>query len=173
MPLISLVGLPGSGKSTVGRQLAAALGVSFIDCDAAIEAMTGLPITMIFAREGETGFRRMEAETIDRITCASEGVVATGGGSVLDARSRFILRERSTVVYLCGQPAEFAPRLTADTSRPLFEGSTPLAKLRQLFEERDPLYRAAAHLVVDAGDAGPEALVERLAQDLTHRWLAQ
>ena len=135
--------------------------------------MTGLPITIIFAREGEIGFRQIEAETIDRITCASQGVVATGGGSVLDARSRRILRERSTVVYLSGQPAEFAPRLTADTARPLLEGSAPLAKLRQLFEERDPLYRIAAHLVVDAGDAGPETLAERLAQDLSHHWQAQ
>ena len=171
--MISLVGLPGSGKSTVGSRLAAALGMSFIDCDREIEAITGLPISMIFARDGQTGFRRMEAETIDRITSASDGVVATGGGSVLDARSRCILRERSTVVYLSGQPADFAPRLIADASRPLFEGSAPLAKLRQLFAERDSLYRATAHLIVDAGDASSQALAERLARDMKNRWPAQ
>ena len=160
MPLTSLVGLPGSGKSTVGRRLARALDRRFVDSDAEIERRIGGSIRDFFASEGEERFRDIEESVIAELAADPDCVLATGGGSVLRARNREVLRGRSTVVYLCAAPEALFQRLRHDRRRPLLQVADPLHKLRTLYMERDPLYREAAHVVVDTGLPSMRELVQ-------------
>ena len=118
MPLIALVGLPGCGKSTIGRRLATTLGWKSIDIDRDIEAQLGCSIASFFEDNGEEAFRDVEQDVIDRTTQASDAVVATGGGAVLRLTNRALLKERSTVVYLDSPLPELARRLARDKHRP-------------------------------------------------------
>ena len=147
--MISLVGLPGSGKSTIARQLARTLSWRFLDADLEIEREAGCRISAVFDRFGEERFRDIEQEVIARLTCESNAVIATGGGAVLRENNRSVLRGRSTVVYLRFAPEALVHRLTDDKRRPLFQNCDVPAKLRQLFQERDPLYESVAHEVID------------------------
>lgn len=163
---IALVGLPGSGKSTVGRQLARRFNVSFVDSDAHIEQRLGCSIREFFEREGEDRFRDVEAEEIDRLTQSPGCVLSTGGGSVLRAENRQRLRERCRVVYLRSSPDELFRRLRHDRNRPLLQVADPLAKLRDLYAERDPLYRETAHFVIETGRPSVAMLVNMIAMQL-------
>lgn len=158
--------MPGGGKSTVGRQLAKRLGVPFTDTDAVIEQRIGQSIRLFFEREGEERFRDIEQETLEQLSAGSGGVLATGGGVVLRERNRQLLRERTTAVYLKSTPEELARRLRHDTHRPLLQVADPLARLRALFAERDPLYRATAHFVVETGRPSIPTLVNMILMQL-------
>jgi shikimate kinase len=147
--VLALVGMPGSGKSTVGRQLARKLGVGFVDCDQVIEMRIGMPIKDFFASQGEAAFRDIESQVIDDMTRTACGVLATGGGAVLKDANRELLRERTQVIYLRVQPDEIFRRLKNDQQRPLLQVDDPKLKIQQLFEERDPYYQAAAHFVIE------------------------
>jgi shikimate kinase len=147
--VLALVGMPGSGKSTVGRQLARKLGVGFVDTDQVIELRIACSIREFFEREGEQAFRDMETQVIDDMTRTGCGVLATGGGAVLREANRVILRERTHVIYLRVTPDELFRRLRHDTQRPLLQVDDPKAKLTELFEQRDPSYQAAAHYVIE------------------------
>jgi len=147
--LISLVGLPGSGKSTVGRQLARRLQLSFIDSDHEIEQRIGCSIREYFEREGEARFRDMEQEVIDALSQGGPGVLATGGGAVLRPANRQALHSRCQVVYLKSSPEELFRRLRHDVSRPLLQVEDPLRRLRDLFTLRDPLYQETAHVTIE------------------------
>jgi shikimate kinase len=160
--LLALVGLPGSGKSTVGRQLARRLGLPFIDADQVIESRLGCSIREFFEREGEERFRDLESEALDQLTRQHPGVLSTGGGVVLRPLNRQILRERTTVFYLRTTPEEIYRRLRHDKVRPLLQVSDPLARLRDLFDQRDPLYREVAHHVVDSPRPTISALVQHI-----------
>jgi shikimate kinase len=149
LSLISLVGLPGSGKSTIARRLANGLSWRFLDADLEVEREAGCNISALFERFGEQRFRDIEQDVISRLTREPEGVIATGGGVVLRQSNRLVLHERSTVVYLRFAPEALVHRLKDDGRRPLFRDYDVPAKLRQLFEERDPLYEQVSHLVVD------------------------
>lgn len=149
--MISLVGLPGSGKSTVGRLLARRLQLDFVDTDALFEQQEGCSIREFFEREGEAAFRDREQALIDDLTQHHQGVLATGGGAVLRQVNRNHLRERSHVLYLRSHPEDLFRRLRHDRQRPLLQVEDPQAKLQALFEERDPLYRETAHFVVETG----------------------
>lgn len=164
--MISLVGLPGSGKSTVGRHLARRLGVSFLDSDALIEKDLGCLIRTFFEREGESAFRAVEARVLAALLETSSSVLSTGGGAVLLAENRRLLRERSHVVYLRSTPEELFRRLRHDRNRPLLQVADPLQKLRALFEERDPLYREVAHFTIDTGRPSVATLVNMIAMQL-------
>ena len=167
MAAIALIGMPGGGKSTVGRQLAKCLDLKFTDTDALIEQRIRQSIRSFFEREGEERFRDLEQDIIDELTAASDGVLATGGGVVLREANRRHLRDRSTVVYLRSTPEELARRLRHDTQRPLLQVADPLARLRQLYEERDPLYRETAHFVIETGrPASVHALVNMILMQL-------
>jgi shikimate kinase len=157
------VGLPGSGKSTIARHLARALSWRFLDADVEIEREVGCRIAEVFERFGEERFREMEQEVIARLTCESDAVIATGGGVVLRESNRSMLRERSTVVYLRYAPEALVHRLKDDGRRPLFRDCDVPTKLRQLFEERNPLYELVSHVVVDMANqpAGTAALAIR------------
>ena len=164
--MISLIGLPGSGKSTVGRQLARRLQLPFVDSDQAIEALLGCPIREFFEREGEARFRDIEAEVIDGLSQQGAGVLSTGGGAVLRPENRERLRARGRVIYLKSHPEELIRRLRHDTNRPLLQVADPMAKLRELFATRDPLYRQTAHFVIETGRPSVATLVNMIVMQL-------
>lgn len=165
--LLVLIGLPGAGKTTVGRQLARRLKCPFADSDQIIEDRLGCSIRDFFAREGEDAFRDLEQEVIDELTLNSTAqVLSTGGGVVLRPANRQHLHERGRVVYLRSQPEELFRRLRHDTSRPLLQVDDPKEKLRELFEARDPLYRETAHFVMDTGRPSVATLVNMITMQL-------
>ncbi len=146
-----LVGMMGAGKTTIGRQLAKRLGKTFHDTDHEIEVRTGVRVAVIFDIEGEAGFRKREAEAIERLTALDNLVLATGGGAVLDPGNREHLKSRGFVVYLHAQPKELWQRTRHDKARPLLQNGDPRQRLESLYELRDPLYREVADLIVDTG----------------------
>lgn len=159
---IFLVGMMGSGKSTVGRRLAAVLGRAFIDADKELEARCGVPITTIFELEGEPGFRRRESALIADLTGQPELVLATGGGAVLLPENRELLHSRGYVVYLKANVQDLWLRLRHDKSRPLLRTPDPRRRIAELVEARDPLYQACAHLTISTG----RQPVERVVADI-------
>lgn len=164
--VISLVGLPGSGKSTVGRQLARRLSLPFFDSDHVIEQRLGCSIREFFDREGEDCFRDLESRVIDELTQGPNGVLSTGGGSVLRPLNRELLHQRSQVVYLRSSPDEVFRRLRHDRTRPLLQVADPLQRLRDLFGVRDPLYRETAHFVIETGRPSVATLVNMIVMQL-------
>ena len=148
---IVLVGLPGSGKSTVGRQLARRLAIPFFDSDHVIEQRLGCSIREYFEREGEERFRDIEQTVLDELTQGEACVLSTGGGSVLRPLNREHLHQRTRVVYLRSHPDELFRRLRNDQNRPLLQVADPQARLRELLDVRDPLYRETAHYVIETG----------------------
>ena len=162
---IFLVGMPGSGKSTVGRALARRLQLPFVDADTVIEERLGCSIRDYFDHQGEAAFRDVEQGVIDELTQGPPGVLATGGGAVLRPANRQRLHERGTVIYLRSSPEQLYRRLRHDTKRPLLQGGDPLQKLRSLHAERDPLYREVAHLVVDGHHMHANMLVQFILQE--------
>ena len=164
--MISLIGLPGSGKSTVGRQLARRLQLPFFDSDHVIEQQLGCSIREYFEREGEARFRDVEQAVIDELTQKSRCVLSTGGGVVLRPANRHQLHERSQVVYLNSSPEELFRRLRHDTSRPLLQVADPLDRLRELFTQRDPLYRETAHFIIETGRPSVPTLVNMIVMQL-------
>lgn len=161
-----LVGLPGSGKSTVGRQLARRLALPFVDTDHVIEQRLGCSIREFFEREGEARFRDLEASVVDEFTQGPTAVVSTGGGSVLRPENRAHLHARGTVFYLKSTPEELFRRLRHDRNRPLLQVDDPLQRLRDLFDARDPLYRTVAHCVIETGRPSVAALVNMIVMQL-------
>lgn len=143
---IALVGLPGSGKSTVGQGLARALGRPFLDFDREIETRTGLVVAEIFRRFGEPHFRALEVELTAEILASDQPpmILAPGGGWLAGAGSAHQLRERFRLVYLRIQPAAALARIaTSHVVRPLLTGAEPLATLRRLLAERESRYLEA------------------------------
>ncbi len=163
---IIFVGLPGSGKTTIGRQLARRLDVPFVDSDHVIEHQLGCSIREFFVREGEDSFRDVEQQVLDELTQTHEGVIATGGGAVLREANRRHLHERGQVVYLRSMPEDVFRRVRHDKARPLLQVDDPLARLRSLFEVRDPLYRDAAHFVIETGRPSVATLVNMITMQL-------
>lgn len=161
-----LIGLPGAGKSTVGRQLAKRLQLEFVDSDQVIEQRLGCSIASLFAREGEQAFRDIEESVLDELTLLPPRVLSTGGGSVLRPINRQRLRARGRVVYLRSTPEEVFRRVRHDTARPLLQVQDPLKRLRELFAERDPLYRETAHFTVDTGRPSVATLVNMIVMQL-------
>lgn len=159
---IFLIGMMGVGKTTVGRLLAQATGLAFIDCDRELQARAGASIATIFEVEGEEGFRRREAALLEELTQRRGIVLATGGGAVLRGDNRRALRERGLVVYLHSTVDEILRRTRRDGTRPLLQTENPRARIEQLLHEREPLYRQAAHLSFQSGSTNPNKLVQRI-----------
>jgi shikimate kinase len=166
---VFLVGLMGAGKTSVGKLLAKRLGKTFHDADHVIEARTGVKIPVIFEIEGEAGFRVRESAVIDELTALDNIVLATGGGAVLSPSNREALRRRGTVVYLRASVDELWNRTRHDRNRPLLQIADPRARLAQLHEQRDPLYREVAHVVIDTGTQSLKSLIVRLEASLARR----
>lgn len=163
---IYLVGLMGAGKTSVGKLLARRLGKAFYDCDIEIERATGVRVPVIFEIEGESGFRARERKVLTELVQRSPVVLATGGGAVLSEQNRELLKQHGIVVYLCASPQDLWRRTRHDRNRPLLQTADPLAKLTELYRQRDPLYREVADLVVDTGNQSVNALAHRLEQRL-------
>jgi shikimate kinase len=170
--LIALVGMPGSGKSTVGRHLARQLHLRFVDTDHEIERRVGMSVREFFDAHGEAAFRELEQQVIDELTQAPDSVLATGGGAVLREANRDVLRARRRVIYLRATPEELYRRLKHDTRRPLLQVGDPLQRLRELYRERDPLYRQTAHYIVEAARPTVGTLVNmvRMQLELSGEW---
>lgn len=166
LTLLTLIGLPGSGKSTVGRQLGRRLGLTFTDSDHVIEQRLGCSIRDFFSREGEAAFRDVEEAVIRDLTQAQAGVLATGGGAVLRPANRQRLHDSGHVIYLRSSPEELFRRVRHDTNRPLLQVADPVARLRALYEERDPLYRETAHFVIETGRPSVPTLVNMIMMQL-------
>jgi shikimate kinase len=158
--------LPGSGKTTVGRQLARRLGLPFSDSDQVIERRLGCSIRDFFSREGEDAFRDVEEQVIDELTGGPSSVLSTGGGAVLRAPNRRCLRERGRVVYLKSSPEELYRRLRHDGQRPLLQVADPLGRLKELFSQRDSLYRETAHFLIETGRPSVSTLVNMIIMQL-------
>lgn len=166
---IFLVGMMGAGKTTIGRALAQRLRRPFVDTDRVLVERTGVPIATIFEIEGEPGFRRRESALLAEMAREPGRVVATGGGIVLDPANREVMRTHGTVLYLRARLDSLWERVRHDTTRPLLATEQPREKLAQLMEERDPLYRDAAHLIVDTGPQSAASLVGRIVTALESR----
>ena len=167
-----LVGMMGAGKTTVGRLLARRLKLRFVDSDHEIERRCGVKVPTIFDIEGEAGFRLREAQTLAELTALEGIVLATGGGAVLAEDNRRRLATRGTVIYLSARPEDLFERVRQDRNRPLLATADPLERLRELYAERDPLYRALADLVIDTGRQSVQALARGLVEQLAERWKA-
>jgi shikimate kinase len=144
-----LTGPMGAGKSTIGRQLAKQLGMSFCDSDYEIERRTGVDIPLIFEIEGEAGFRKRERAVIDELTQQPGIVLATGGGAILDADNRNHLCQRGRVIYLHTPVDAQLARTSSDRNRPLLQTEDPRQRLEELMQVREPLYRETADLVIN------------------------
>ena len=148
---IYLVGLMGVGKSTVGKKLASRLGVSFIDCDQELERRNGVTVSTIFDIEGESGFRARETRLLKELAEKEIGVIATGGGVVTQAENRALLKRSGRVIYLNATVDLLWSRLRYCRNRPLLQTENPRQKLQQLHQQRDPLYREVADVVINVG----------------------
>ncbi|HHO68951.1 MAG TPA: shikimate kinase AroK [Gammaproteobacteria bacterium] len=160
-----LIGPMGAGKSTIGRQLARQLGLRFVDSDREIEERTGVDIPLIFELEGEAGFRAREKAVIDELTARPGIVLATGGGAILDPDNRRHLGSRGYVIYLHTSVDQQLARTERDRNRPLLQTADPRGRLQQLMDEREPLYREIADLVIDTDGCR--------IRDVVHRILAE
>ncbi len=163
---VFLVGLMGAGKTTVGRLLAKRLKALFVDTDHEIASVTGVSIPTIFEIEGEVGFRRRETEAIERLSRNEDIVLATGGGAVLDPVNRQILKSRGKVIYLAATPETLFERTRRDSGRPLLQVEDRLARLRELYQQRDPLYREVAHIIVEVGRTSAPQVVRQIQEAL-------
>lgn len=161
-----LVGMMGSGKSTMGRILARYLDKAFFDSDIEIQARTGVSIPHIFDVEGEPGFRQREAIEIITILQRQQTVLATGGGAVLLEQNRRVMRAQGIVVYLQANVHDLWQRTRHDKNRPLLQVADPLAKLNELFVQRDPLYLEVADIVVQTGRQSVQSLMLHLVEKI-------
>jgi shikimate kinase len=162
--VIILIGLPGSGKSTVGRQLARRLAFCFVDTDQRIEQRLECSIREFFEREGEERFRDIEEAVLDEVLSVDVGssqVVATGGGVVLRQSNRMLLMQHTTI-YLSAKPGDLLRRVQHDRTRPLLQTAQPSERLQELYQVRHPLYCEVARHVIETGHASANMLVERI-----------
>lgn len=164
-PKAVLIGLPGSGKSTIGRRLAKSMNLTLLDTDAAIEQQTGRSIAEIFAAEGEPGFRRIEEEVIRAALADHDGILSLGGGAVTTAGVREALAGH-TVVYLEISAEEGVRRTGGSAVRPLLAGPDHAEKYRALVKQRVPLYRRTATIRVNTSRRNPGAVVRYIANRL-------
>ncbi len=164
-PKAVLIGLPGSGKSTIGKRLAKSLGVALLDTDAAIEQTTGRSIADIFSNDGEAEFRRIEEEVVRDALGSHDGVLSLGGGAITSPGVREALSGH-TVIYLEISAAEGVRRTGGATVRPLLAGGDRAEKFRALMSQRVPLYRRAATIRVNTNRRNPGAVVRQIVSRL-------
>jgi len=167
MPRITLIGYRGCGKSTVAQILAVRLGVPWCDADAVLETHAGCTIAELIRDRGEAAFRDLEATILERLLANESQIVATGGGVVLRATNRGLLRRLGRPVIWLDAPAGVVrARLAADpltpTRRPALAGIDPLAEVAETLAAREPLYKECADLRVDAAAHSPDQLADRI-----------
>lgn len=164
---IFLIGLMGTGKTTVGRQLARKLKMEFYDSDRVIEEHTGADIPLIFEKEGEAGFRAREAAIIDELTQKKNIVLATGGGAILNADNRNHLINRGTVFYLKSNLKTLVERTSKDKNRPLLQGEEHVEDiLKRLLEQRGPLYEETADYIIETANNSIHSVIQAIIKHL-------
>jgi shikimate kinase len=161
-----LVGMPGSGKSTLGRLLAKRLDKAFYDSDSELERRLGVSIPVIFELEGEPGFRDREQAIIAEYVQHTHTIFATGGGAVLREANRDCLKQNGSVLYLHATPATLWERTKRSKHRPLLQAPDPYERLKELYTVRDALYRETADFVVESDQEQVVRLAQRLEQQL-------
>lgn len=163
--MLWLVGMMGSGKSSVGSEVADRLGLDFVDTDELVAAVTQSTISDLWSRTGEETFRRLESQMIASAAAGEPVVVATGGGVVLDDDNIAAMRGSGVVVWLNASPEVLAERVGRDSTRPLLASSDdPVKALWSLLEEREERYAQAAHAVVDTDDRPIPEIVEQVLE---------
>jgi shikimate kinase len=161
-----LVGMMGSGKTTMGRALANHLGKAFVDSDEEITRRTGVTIPHIFDVEGEPGFRLREIAALRNLVERENMVLATGGGAVLEEQNRSLLQQNGIVIYLKASVHDLWQRTRHDRNRPLLQSGNPHARLTELFQQRDPLYQQVADIVAQSGRQSVHVLMMQLAEEI-------
>ena len=161
---IFLIGMMGAGKSSIGRQLARKLDKKFLDSDDEIETRTGVSVEVIFAIEGEAGFRRRETVMLKELTERRDIVLATGGGAALLAENRQLLKDNGLVVYLRASPEQLAERLRYDKQRPLLQSGDRLTTMRELLARRESIYNETADLVVPTDDRNMRHVINEIRE---------
>jgi shikimate kinase len=164
-PVLILIGPPGAGKSTVGPLLAGLLGADFLDTDTAVEEVAGKPVSDIFISDGEAAFRELERAAVARTIASHRGILALGGGAVMDPGTRQLLAGQR-VVYLETGFRAAAHRTGLDAPRPLLIGN-PRARMKELLEERLPVYEALAWVRVNTDDRAPQEIADEIAATVT------
>jgi len=165
---ICLVGPMGAGKSTIGKKLAARLGMEFVDCDDEIEARTGTTIPVIFDIEGEAGFRDREEKILSDLLDISNRVIATGGGCVIRENNRAQLLSAGTVIYLSTDVQEQLKRTGKSRHRPLLETPDRESRLTEMAKIREPLYEEVATLTVHSQGRKAVTVVQEIIEQLDH-----
>ena len=160
---IFLIGPMGSGKTTIGKQLAKILGLNFYDCDQELERLTGASVNLIFDLEGETGFRLRESRLLNKLSAKNGVLIATGGGVICNEKNRSMLRSRGFVVYLKTSIKKQLKRLSQDKSRPLLQAEDKTQRLLDLAQARNPLYDATADLVFCTNNSSVYASAKALS----------
>lgn len=154
----------GSGKTTIGKQLAKKFGLEFYDCDQELERLTGASVNLIFDLEGEEGFRLREKKLLKELTSRSGVLIATGGGTVCDAENRQVLKSRGFVVYLKTTVENQLQRLNQDKTRPLLQADDREKRLRTLAEARNPLYAETADMVFSTRNSSVYSTAKALSK---------
>lgn len=162
-----LVGMMGSGKTTMGKALAKHLGKSFVDSDEEITRRTGVTVPHIFDIEGESGFRQRETAVIRDLAGRDNMVLATGGGAVLAVENRTLLAGSGIVIYLKAGVHDLWQRTRHDRNRPLLQTRDPYARLTELFQQRDPLYQEVADIVIQSGRQSVQVMMLQLADRIS------
>jgi len=165
---IYLVGLMGSGKTTVGKLASKKLSKLFIDSDHVIEENTGVRVPLIFEYEGEEGFRKRETKALEELVTKKNIILATGGGIILKKSNQKLLVDNGLVIYLKADYELLASRLRNDRSRPLLQGVDIRTKLENLFEARDPIYKSIADYVVDTKNKHASDIVSEIEKIIKH-----
>lgn len=163
---IFLIGPMGSGKTTIGKQLAKMYGLDFYDCDQELERSTGASVNLIFDVEGEAGFRIRENHILKKLTRKKGVLIATGGGTVCNEENRRLLRSRGLVVYLKTSVENQLKRLHKDKSRPLLQAEDREQRLKELARVRNPLYDATADLVFSTRNSSVYATAKALSSTI-------
>ena len=161
-----LVGMMGSGKTTMGRALARHLGKEFVDSDEEIQKRTGVNIPHIFDVEGEPGFRLRETAAIADLVKCDNMVLSTGGGAVLAEQNRMLLQQCGIVIYLRTSVHDLWHRTRHDPNRPLLQTGDPYGKLTELYRQRDPLYQQVADIVIQSGRQSAHSLMQHLVGEI-------
>ena len=167
MQNIFLIGPMGSGKTTIGRQLAARLDRKFYDSDREIEKRTGVDVALIFEIEGEEGFRLRETKMISELAKKQKSVIATGGGSVLSEENRACIKQNGKVIYLKSSQEKLFERTFRDKKRPLLETEDRMATIKELLEKRGPLYEEIADLIICTDHRPINQIINKISQKLS------